>query len=450
MMAMSQAAQILAGDLKGTDVVFNSVSIDSRSLQMGSIYFAIKGEQFDGHDFLQQAKDAGAVGAVVERMVDLDLAQIKVNDTRKALGELAANWRQQFKGVVVGVTGSNGKTTVKEMIAAIFAKQGDVLATRGNFNNDIGLPLTLLRIKKNHEFAVIEMGANHKGEINELVHITMPDIAAITNAGSAHLEGFGSRQGIAEAKGEIFSGLKANGVAIINADDVYADYWAGLCADKRIMRFALENKSADVTGEWQATADGGNLKVHTENGEVTIKLKVPGRHNALNALAAIAVSQAANITLAYAQQALNEFEPVKGRLNILRAESGAKIIDDTYNANPESLLAGLEVLMSMHGEHWLVLGDMGELGDHAEQMHKDIGLRARQAGVDHLYATGKNSQSAVDVFGENGRYFSDKQILVSFLIKALHSDLNVLVKGSRFMQMEKIAEALLKGDESCY
>ncbi|MDH5736393.1 MAG: Mur ligase family protein, partial [Gammaproteobacteria bacterium] len=239
MMAMSQAAQILAGDLKGTDVVFNSVSIDSRSLQMGSIYFAIKGEQFDGHDFLQQAKDAGAVGAVVERMVDLDLAQIKVNDTRKALGELAANWRQQFKGVVVGVTGSNGKTTVKEMIAAIFAKQGDVLATRGNFNNDIGLPLTLLRIKKNHEFAVIEMGANHKGEINELVHITMPDIAAITNAGSAHLEGFGSRQGIAEAKGEIFSGLKANGVAIINADDVYADYWAGLCADKRIMRFAL-------------------------------------------------------------------------------------------------------------------------------------------------------------------------------------------------------------------
>ncbi|MCW8854470.1 MAG: UDP-N-acetylmuramoyl-tripeptide--D-alanyl-D-alanine ligase [Gammaproteobacteria bacterium] len=449
MMAMSQTARILEGELNGSDVEFDHVAIDTRSLQPGSVYFAIKGDRFDGHDFLQQAKEAGAVGAVVERFSELNLTQIKVTDTRKALGNLAANWRKQFKGLVVGITGSNGKTTVKEMIAAIFAKQGDVLATRGNFNNDIGLPLTLLSVEKNHDFAVIEMGANHKGEIDELTHITKPDIAVITNAGSAHLEGFGSRQGIAEAKGEIFSGLSGKGVAVINVDDDYADYWVDLCKAKKIIRFSLANNTADVTGEWQSICDGGKLKVHTESGDIEITLKVPGRHNAMNALAAIAVAMAANISLQNIKQALDEFESVKGRLDIHATDSGVKIIDDTYNANPESLLAGLDVLMGMPGKHWLVLGDMGELGSYSGQLHKDVGLTAKQMGVDCLYAVGEDNKAAVEMFGQGGRHFSDQNALINYLTKTMCGDLNILVKGSRFMQMEKVVDALIKGDKSC-
>lgn len=448
-MAMSEAAQIMDGNLKGADVVFQDVSIDTRSLKPGSIYFAIKGEQFDGHDFLQQAKDAGAVGAVVESFSELDLTQIKVTDTRKALGRLAAGWRQQFRGLIVGVTGSNGKTTVKEMIAAICAQQGEVLATRGNFNNDIGLPLTLLRMQQSQDYAVIEMGANHKGEIDELTHITMPDIAVITNAGSAHLEGFGSYQGIAEAKGEIFSGLHSKGVAIINADDRYADYWAGLCKGKKIIRFALDNELADVKGEWQSVANGGKLTVEIDNHQIEISLKVPGRHNAMNALAAIAVSKAANISMINVQQALNGFESVKGRLNTIETESGATVIDDSYNANPESLLAGLDVLMELSGEHWLVLGDMGELGLQTKQLHRDMVVKARQAGVDHLYVIGANYKTAVEEFGQGARYFEDQHALIDFLLKNLHDDLNILVKGSRFMHMENIVDALVKGDKSC-
>lgn len=449
MMAMSDAAQIMNGNIRGEDAVFQEVSIDTRSLQLGAIYFAIKGEQFDGHDFLQKAKDAGAVGAVVEDFSELDLTQIKVTDTRKALGRLAAAWRQQFKGVVVGVTGSNGKTTVKEMIAAIFARQGDVLATRGNFNNDIGLPLTLLRMEQQQDFAVIEMGANHKGEIDELTHITRPDIAVITNAGSAHLEGFGSYQGIAEGKGEIFRGLEASGVAVINADDHFADYWSGLCKQKNILRFALENKDADITGEWQSIAGSSQLKVSVGTESIEIILKVPGRHNAMNALAAIAVSQAAKIPLTVAQQALNEFEPVKGRLNILSNDLGATIIDDTYNANPDSLSAGLDVLMELPGEHWLVLGDMGELGEQAEQLHSDMALKAKNMGVDCLCLVGESSRAAVESFGENSRHFENQDALIDFLLNNLHEHMNVLVKGSRFMQMEKVVDALIKGEKSC-
>ena len=449
MMSMSQTAKVLGGDLKGSDIIFDSVAIDTRTLNSGAIYFAIKGDRFDGHDFLQQAKEAGAVAAVVDDFSDLNLVQIKVVDTRKALGCLASNWRQKFKGVVVGVTGSNGKTTVKEMIAAIFSKQGNVLATSGNFNNDIGLPLTLLRMKNEHDFAVIEMGANHKGEIDELTHITMPDIALVTNAGSAHLEGFGSRQGIAEAKGEIFSGLSEKGIAVINADDEYANYWLSLCKAVKVISFSLGNKTADVTGEWQSVATGGKLKVHTKNNDVEITLKVPGRHNAMNALAAIAVAQAANISLQNAQQALNEFEAVQGRLNIHETPAGSIVIDDTYNANPESLFAGLEVLMGMSGEHWLVLGEMGELGSQSSELHRDVGLRARQMGIDCLYAIGENNKVAIEEFGEGGKYFEDQNALIDYLIKTMRDDLNILVKGSRFMQMEKVVNALIKGDESC-
>lgn len=454
MMSLTRASQILDATLHGADDSFNSVSTDTRSLKPGALYIALKGENFDGHDFIYKAQQAGAVGAIVSELnaantEKYDLPQILVDDTKTALGRLAAAWRQDFKGIVIGITGSNGKTTVKEMIAAILAKQGDVLATQGNFNNDIGLPLTLLRMDLNEKFAVIEMGANHHGEIFQLSGITRPDIALITNAGPAHLEGFGSIKGVSEAKGEIYSGLKSEGIAIINADDEFAGYWSSICEHKKIIRFALNDEAAEVKGEWQANEAGGVLKINADNQQCEINLSVPGRHNAMNALAAAAAAIAANISLQDIKSALSEFKPVKGRLNICVLSSGVNLIDDTYNANPGSLQAGLNVLNEMQGEHWLVLGDMGELGENAEQLHFDVGEKARRSGVNHLLATGEYSTSAVKAFGESAIHFKTHEDLISYLKANIHSELNILVKGSRYMKMEQIVEALIGGNSSC-
>ena len=472
MMSLQQTCQILDGALHGEDKSFTSVSIDTRSLQSGALYFALKGENFDGHEFIKQAQQSGAVAAVVSEVCVEDsltgLSQIQVDDTRKALGRLAAAWRKAFRGTVVGITGSNGKTTVKEMTAAILAKRGDVLATQGNFNNDIGLPLTLLRMVHNEKFvwnklsrksqrgesqggneekfAVIEMGANHLGEINELTHITSPDVALITNAGPAHLEGFGSLKGVAEAKGEIYSGLTGNGIAIINADDEFAGYWSDLCKNNEQYRFALESTDVDVKGEWQPTLTGGLLKIKTDQGQCEVKLSVLGRHNAMNALAATAVSLAAGATLSDVQSALTEFKAVKGRLNIHKTDSGAYIIDDTYNANPASLEAGLKVLVDMPGEHWLVLGDMAELGENAERLHFDVGVKARESGVNSLYVTGDNSIASVKAFGEHAMHFKTHDELIQFLKNNLHDNLNILIKGSRYMKMEQVVESLIEED----
>jgi UDP-N-acetylmuramoyl-tripeptide--D-alanyl-D-alanine ligase len=451
MMSLQQTCQILDGTLHGEDKSFTSVSIDTRSLQSGALYFALKGERFDGHEFIKQAQQSGAVAAVVSDVCNedslADLSQIKVSDTRKALGRLAAAWRKTFQGTVVGITGSNGKTTVKEMTAAILAKRGDVLATQGNFNNDIGLPLTLLRMDQNEEFAVIEMGANHHGEINELTHITNPDVALITNAGPAHLEGFGSLKGVAEAKGEIYSGLTAEGVAVINADDQFAEYWSDLCKNNKQYLFSLENTEVDVKGEWLPTPTGGLLKIKTGQGQCEINLSVIGQHNAMNALAATAVSLAAGATLNDVQAALAEFKAVKGRLNMHETNSGACIIDDTYNANPASLEAGLKVLASMPGEHWLVLGDMGELGENAERLHFDVGVKANESGVNRLYVTGENSIASVKAFGEHARHFETHEELIKFLKSNMHDNLNILIKGSRYMKMEQVVESLIGEDK---
>ena len=448
MMSLVQASQILDGTLHGQDGAFSGVSTDTRSLQPGALYFALKGENFDGHDFIEKAQQAGAIAAVVSELKNneseaINFSQIHVDDTRKALGRLAAAWRQEFEGPVVGITGSNGKTTVKEMTAAILAKQGDVLATQGNFNNDIGLPLTLLRMDKSEQFAVIEMGANHPGEIKELTTITQPDVALITNAGPAHLEGFGSIKGVAKAKGEIYSGLTENGTAVINLDDKYADYWLSLCEGKTISTFSLKNENADVRGEWQSTSTGGLLRIKTKQGECEINLSVPGRHNAMNALAATAASLAAGASLTDIESALTEFKPVKGRLNVIKLDSGACVIDDTYNANPASLRAGLNVLKDFPGEHWLVMGDMGELGKNAERMHFDVGIQASEAGVNKLYATGENSIAAVKAFGEHAQHFATHDDLIKFLQGNVQDGVNILVKGSRYMKMDKIVEALI-------
>lgn len=314
-MALQEATKVLNGTLHGKNIEFVSVSTDTRNIQTGDLYIALHGERFDGHDYIEQAKQAGAVAAIVHKDIEINLPYIKVEDTRKALGGLAAAWRQSFSGKVVAITGSNGKTTVKEMVAAIVAKQGEVLATQGNFNNDIGLPLTLLRMDK-EDYAVIEMGANHSGEILNLTTITQPDVALITNAGPAHLEGFGSLKGVAEAKGEIYQGLSNNGIAVINKDDEYSGYWELLNKDHKVLTFSVNDASATVYGKWLQTNTGGELKVCIAASDININLQLHGLHNAMNALAAICVAVALEIPHEKIEQALNDFKPVKGRLNI--------------------------------------------------------------------------------------------------------------------------------------
>jgi len=441
MMALQQATAIVNGELHGDNVSFASVSTDSRQLKPGDLYIALQGERFDGHDFIEQAQHAGAVAAIVQTDVTASLPYIKVDNTRHALGRLAAARRQAFDGPLVAITGSNGKTTVKEMLAAVLRKQGDVLMTQGNFNNDIGMPLTLLGLQQ-QDYAVIEMGANHRGEIAYLSDIAKPDIALVNNAGQAHLEGFGSIQGVAEAKAEIYQGLSENGVAVINRDDAYSDYWHTLCKKHRIVDFSLLDKAATVYGEWKAAEQGGLLKVWHGDSSFRIALKVYGLHNAMNALAAIAVAVTLQISVEKIIEALQAFESVEGRLKLHQVSSTLVVIDDTYNANPASLSAGIDVLKQLPGEHWLILGDMGELGSDATRLHFDAGIKARRAGISRLLAVGEASQHAVDAFGEGAQLFENKDELMTFIKLHQTTALGVLVKGSRFMHMEDIVKQL--------
>ncbi len=450
MMALAEAKQMLSAELSGGDVNFDSVSTDTRTLVPGALYFALQGDRFDGHDYLEQAQTAGAVAAVVHKHVDTQMPVLRVEDTRKALGQLAAGWRSKYKGKLVGITGSNGKTTVKEMTAAILKESGNVLATRGNFNNDIGMPLTLLGLQ-NEDYAVIEMGANHHGEIAYLTDIARPDVAVITNAGPAHLDGFGSIKGVAEAKGEIYNGLTEDGVAIINLDDDYSGYWLECCKKHTCMTFSSMHESATVFGK--VTKHQGitelEVKVSTQNytdENLKIQLQVPGQHNVMNALAAITVAVAFEVPGDRIVQALNAFKSVKGRLNIHKVSDALTVIDDTYNANPASLKAGVEVLKELPGEHWLVLGDMGELGGEERRLHFDAGIQARTSGVSRLLAIGDASQHAVDAFGASAVHFKDKQALLEYIESNRPEELGLLVKGSRFMQMEDVVNALIKGD----
>ncbi|MCW8923588.1 MAG: UDP-N-acetylmuramoyl-tripeptide--D-alanyl-D-alanine ligase [Gammaproteobacteria bacterium] len=443
MMSLSQAALATGGKLQGEDAVFAAVSKDTRTLNKDDLYVALTGENFDGHDFLNQAADLGAKGALVSNPQSIALSQICVDDTRIALGNLAAEWRRQFKGKLAAITGSNGKTTVKEMCRAILSKaagEDRVLLTQGNLNNDIGMPMTLLSIREQHDYAVIEMGANHVAEIDYLTHIARPDVAVITNAGPAHLEGFGSIEKVAQAKAEIYGGLVDDGVAIINADDDYAAYWREVCQGKNIVTFSMKDKKADVYAE--AVADGSYI-FKTAKGDMTIIMNLPGRHNVMNALAATAVALAFGVTPEKITSGLESFSSVSGRLNIQPGLQGARVIDDSYNANPLSLNAAIDVLAEMQGESCLVLGDMAELGESSAALHFASGQYARQQGVNKLYATGDLSRHAVDGFGEGARFFEDRDELIKALVESMSESTTVLVKGSRSMAMENVVNALL-------
>jgi UDP-N-acetylmuramoyl-tripeptide--D-alanyl-D-alanine ligase len=439
-MQLSEATQVLAGHYTGTDMPFLGVSTDTRQLQPGSLFFALQGPNFDGHKFIEAAREQGAVAAAVARSCESALPQIEVADTRLALGRLSAHWRQKFSLPVVAITGSNGKTTVRSMTAAILSRCGRTLSTQGNLNNDIGLPLTLARLGEDDEFAVLEMGANHPGEIDYLATIAQPSIAVITNAGPAHLEGFGDLRGVAKAKGELFACLGKQGVAVVNADDTFAPLWRKLAGHCRIVEFGLQG--GDVTADWQGDTSGSDVRLQTPAGSIEFRLPLPGKHNVMNALAACAAAQAAGATLDTVREGLQSLSPVAGRFNIHSLPGAVTIIDDTYNANPESLQVALDVLALADSDRWLVLGDMGELGAGAAELHSAAGHMARAAGVTRLYGLGELAQAAVASFDGPGGAFATMDELLATLRKDVTGPLHILVKGSRRMRMERVVTAL--------
>ncbi|WGZ95676.1 MAG: UDP-N-acetylmuramoyl-tripeptide--D-alanyl-D-alanine ligase [Candidatus Thiothrix putei] len=435
-LSLAEIAELTGGTLHGQNVAIERVERDSRQVQSGDLFLALRGERFDAHDFVPQVAGK-ASGALVSRLIDAAIPQVVVDDVRLALGRLAAAWRQTFTLPLIGLTGSNGKTTVKEMLTAILSLQGDTLATAGNLNNDIGMPLTLLGLRQQHAFAVIEMGMSHFGEIDYLARIARPDVAIINNAGAAHLEGVGDLAGVARAKGEIFNGLSANGVAILNADDAYVDYWLGLNTGRRIMTFGLNNP-ADVQG----SVAGNQLHITANGKAVAVSLPLLGRHNQMNALAAATAALALGVSLDTVQRGLESLAAIKGRLCPKAGAHGGLVIDDTYNANPSSTAAAVAVLAGMQGRRVLVLGDMGELGANGVALHAGIGQQAAQAGIDALYTLGTLSAHASAAFGKAGYAFSELDALLDALQAALQPDTTLLVKGSRSARMERVVDAL--------
>ena len=447
-MMLSEIAKALNAtmnvSMRGADVQVLSVGTDSRSISKGQLFVGIKGEYFDGNTYAVSAIEQGAVAAMVSSANIHVVPSVVVENTRLALGELAHYWRTKFNLPLVAVTGSNGKTTVKEMITAILnAANGKVLATRGNLNNDIGMPLTLLGMNKNHNYAVIEMGMNHEGEIRYLTKIAAPKVALVNNAGTAHIGEVGSREAIARAKGEIFEGLVDDGIAIINADDQFADYWKSLNKNRKIITFGLRAK-ADVSATYQTQTMSSEIELKTPNGKIKFNLQVLGEHNIHNALAASAVALALGISNQAIAQGLAQFKPVKGRLNWLLGFNGAVVIDDTYNANPDSMKAAIDVLANQSSLQIFVMGDMAELGENSPQMHAEIGAYAKQKNIDVFLSFGEFSKLASENFGQNAQHFDALEGLLDALRKHMKVDVTVLVKGSRFMKMERVVNAIIR------
>ncbi|HEX7417909.1 MAG TPA: UDP-N-acetylmuramoyl-tripeptide--D-alanyl-D-alanine ligase [Steroidobacteraceae bacterium] len=446
---LAEFARICRGVLVGADRAFLEVSSDSRTLGTGDLFVALRGPRFNGNEFVPAAQAAGAAGAVVDSQQPGNLAQIVCPDTQAALARAAGAWRAQFHGPLIGVAGSNGKTTVKEMTAAILAAAGTTLATRGNLNNHIGVPLTLLRLTAEQRYAVIEMGANRAGDVAGLVGIVRPTIGLITNAGAEHLEGFGSLEGVARAEGEMVAGLDADAIAVINADDAFAPLWRSMTrAGVRTFGvvapadFTATGILSDVDGEGFIT----RFSLVAPQGRVRVELRLAGRHNVTNALCAAAAATAAGASLAQVAQGLATMRAVPGRLQLRRAQGGAWLIDDSYNANPSSVRAGIDVLAELRGPRWLVLGDMAELGTFAESSHVDIGHYARERGVERLFATGQLAVLAVEAFGKGAEWYPDPEALARSLAAQLPGDARLLVKGSRMNRLERVVQTLAGAD----
>lgn len=451
---LSEAADLMQGRLLGDDARFDAVGTDTRTLGAGDLFVAIRGPHFDGHDFLSVAARQGATGALVERDVDSLLPLIRVEDSLRGLGELAAAWRDRAQAFVIGITGSNGKTTLKEMCAAILEQGHRVLATRGNLNNDIGMPLTLTRLQ-DEQFAVIEMGANHAGEIRYLSNIARPDVAVLNNAGRAHLEGFGSLEGVARAKAEIIEGLKEDGVFVFNADDRFAALWRQLAAGREQLGFGVQ-RPADVSSpqdsyriDWDAQGFIASFEVNAGAQHFEVSMPLAGEHNRMNALAAIASCQVAGIDTLQMRAGLASLKPVAGRLAPLAGCGGARLIDDSYNANPDSVIAALKVLRVAPGRRTLVLGDLGELGPEQQALHAELGRRASEAGIDRLLSCGSLSHAASESFEGESQHFESQEALIEQIGGQLSADDSVLIKGSRASAMDRVVTALSAGGRAC-
>ena len=444
---LAATARRLHTTLQGKDVRYQRVVIDTRAVQPGDLFVALKGERFDAHDFVAEAAAKGAVAALVARKLDVPIAQLVVPDTLLALQALAASWRADFDLPVVGVTGSNGKTTTKQLLAAIFAARGPVLATEGNLNNHIGVPLTLLKLRAEHRTAVVEMGASNPGEIALLASLAKPTVAVVTQAGDAHLEGFGSREGVARAKGELFSAVQ-DGVAVINADDAYAGLWKKLAQRdnecNRLVSFGFAAHAEVRAEDLLSTADGNRFTLLTPDGSATVQLPLPGRHNIANALAAAAAGHALGLGVAAIADGLQKVERPKGRVVIHTTRSGARLIDDSYNANPTSLAAAMALLAKEPGQRLLVLGDMAELGPAADALHARAGIEAKALGLDALLSLGTRAAEAAKTFGIGGKAYTTLDALIEALRPQLKPHTTVLVKGSRSARMERVVAALLE------
>ncbi len=446
-MTLSEIAKVTNGKQVGIDVTIASASIDTRTLQPGDLYVAIKGHKFDGNAFVSKAEQAGAGAAILNKGYTTSLPHIEVDDTLIALGQLASAWRDKVSAKVVGVTGSNGKTTVKEMSAAVLAMDGPVLFTQGNLNNDVGVPLTLFRLNESHKYAVIEMGANHLGEIAYTSAMAKADVVILNNAGGAHIEGFGSLENIAKGKGEIIETLKPDGVAVLNKDDNYFEYWKSVAGAKKVISFGLDEsadiKAKNIKSEIINNAFVTTFELYANGASVKMNLKLAGQHNVKNALAASAVALALGVSVEKIKAGLENVMPVTGRLQPLVGRLGNIIIDDTYNANADSLKAGLDVLINCRGRHWVVLGAFNELGSESLKIHEEIGEILNSKGVVRLLAIGPDAKGSVSAFGKRASFFDGQDELINTLKNELTGNETILIKGSRTQHMENVVAALV-------
>ncbi|MDK1289610.1 UDP-N-acetylmuramoyl-tripeptide--D-alanyl-D-alanine ligase [Pseudoalteromonas umbrosa] len=446
-MDFSWLAEVLEAPFCGQNLAVANINTDTRTITDNEVFLALKGANFDGHKFVEQAKQKGAIAAIVSEPVDVDIVQFIVSDTRKALGELGQAVMQHVAPKTVAITGSVGKTTVKEMTAAILSRRGKVLATKGNFNNDIGVPLTLLRLSEDDEYAVIELGANHIGEIAYTSGLTKPDVAVVCNVAPSHLEGFGSIEGIGQAKGEIFGGLKDQGVAIINCDSEFAPMWEASLGQQSIKRFSMQDK-LDVWAEGIQLDEFGcaEFTLCTEKATQQVKLALPGKHNVMNAVIAASLTLPFGTSLQDIAIALKDMPVVKGRVNVIDVSSALRVVDDTYNANVRSVKAAIELLKDMPGTRVLALGDMAELGEEARAYHQEVGEFAQQQGIDAVFTLGVLSRYASQVFEQPNRHFSTREHMLEVLSQFIENETSqctLLVKGSRSARMELLVADLI-------
>lgn len=432
--------------LIGEDKIFSGIAIDSRSVCENDLFFSLIGERVDGHDFINDVKAKGAAAVVVSKTVNTDLPTLQVDDTLKALGRLAKEYRKQFNLPMAAVTGSYGKTTVKEMLASILTAEGPTLATKGNLNTEVGLPLTLMRLTPEHRFAAIEMGARKKGDIRYLMEIAAPTVALVTNAGIAHIEVFGSEQDVRDTKGELYAALRAEGIAVMNIKDPHLAYWKSLLRGQKIITFGHDTTADVYLSDLKSSEQGANFNLHYQHKMEQISLQAAGAHNVLNSLAAAAVALAMGVSMQAVKLGLQQFRPVTGRLQFKTGIMNIRIIDDTYNANPVSMKAALGVLAEQPGKKLFVMGDMLELGEQAQVWHNEIGQIAKSLGIDGMFGIGKLTQGAIEAFGDHALHYDSKTALIHDLINEVNKNaqfnVTVLVKGSRGMRMEEVVSAL--------